>query len=65
MPSSDDHKRDPLTPPAPTLPDVDSPPPEDVLDNVPSTEEIIERAEPAHEIVNQQPSVEDVLQRRR
>jgi hypothetical protein len=37
----------------PKLPDVESPPPEDVLDGVPSKEQIIEDAEPADEIVEQ------------
>jgi hypothetical protein len=53
------------TPPAPALPEVDSPPPEDVLDGVPSTEEIIERAQSAEEIVEQQPSPEELLRRPR
>ena len=45
----------------PNLPDVDSPPAEEVLDGVPSTEEIIEHAEPAEKIVEQQPSVEEIV----
>lgn len=65
MSRSEDDAPAPLTPPAPALPDVDSPPPEDVLDGVPSTDEIIEAAEPATDIVEKQPSVEDVLERRR
>ncbi len=52
-------------PPAtPKLPDVESPPAEDVLDGVPSTEEIIEHAQPAEEIVEQQPSVDELVPRR-
>lgn len=49
----------------PNLPDVDSPPPEDVLDGVPSTDEIIEHAQPAEKIVEQQPSVEELVPERR
>lgn len=49
----------------PNLRDVDSPPREDVLDGVPSTDEIIERAQPAEKIVEQQPSVEELVPQRR
>jgi hypothetical protein len=65
MASSEWRPKDPAATAAPTLPDVESPPPEDVLDGVPSTEEIIEHAQSAEEIVQQQPSVVDVLRRRR
>jgi hypothetical protein len=65
MTGPDQPPKDPPNSAAPTLPDVDSPPPEDVLDGVPSTEEIIEHAQSAEEIVHQQPSVDDVLRRRR
>ncbi len=49
----------------PPLTDVDSPPAEDLLDGVPSTEEIIERAQTAGEIVRAQPSPDEILHRRR
>jgi hypothetical protein len=52
-------------PPAPKLPDVDSPPTEDVLHGVPSKEEIIEDAKSAEEIVEQQPSPAELLGRDR
>ncbi|MBV8955674.1 MAG: hypothetical protein JO179_16165 [Solirubrobacterales bacterium] len=60
MNESDPPARPPIAA-TPTLPDVDSPPPEDVLDGVPSTEQIIEAAEPADAIVEQQPSPEELL----
>lgn len=43
------------------LPDVDSPPPEEVLENLPSTKEIIEHADTAEQILEQQPSVEELV----
>lgn len=49
----------------PKLPDVESPPPEDVLAGVPSKEQIIEDAEPADENVEQQPSPEELLRDQR
>jgi hypothetical protein len=52
-------------PPPPKLPEVDSPPAEDVLDSVVSTEEIIEDAQSAEEILSQQPSVDELLGRDR
>jgi hypothetical protein len=64
MTGSDHLSEHPPAPAAPALPDVESPPPEDVLDGVPSTEEIIGHAQSAEEIVHEQPSVEDVLRRR-
>ncbi len=64
--SDSDPAVDPRVPAStPQLPDVDSPPPEDVLDGVPSTEEIIEQALPAEKIVEQQPSVEELVPRQR
>ena len=48
-------------PPRPRLPDVDSPPPEDVLDAVPTTEDVVQDAQPAEEIVREQPSVDELL----
>jgi hypothetical protein len=52
-------------PAAPELPEVDSPPKEDVLSDVPSKEEIIEGAQSAEEVVAQQPSVDELLGRDR
>lgn len=43
------------------LPDVDSPPPEEVLENLPSTKEIIEHADSAEQILEQQPSVDELV----
>ncbi len=54
-----------VPPATPKLPDVDCPPPENVLDGVPSTEEIIKRAQPAEEIVEEQPSVDELVPRPR
>ena len=51
--------------PAPKLPEVHSPPIEDVLHGVPSKEEIIEDAKSAEEIVEQQPSPVELLGRDR
>jgi hypothetical protein len=50
--------------PAPALPDVDSPPPEEVLEAVPSTDEIIDTAQSAEEILEQQPGVDELVRRR-
>jgi hypothetical protein len=53
-------------PPAtPQLPDIDSPPPEDVLNDVPSTAEIIGDAQTAAEIIGEQPGPEELLRGRR
>jgi hypothetical protein len=65
MTGSEQRPTDPPGTAAPSLPDVESPPPKDVLEGVPSTEEIIEHAQSAEEIVHEQPSVGDVLRRRR
>lgn len=60
------HQPDPAPlPEAPALPEVDSPPPEEVLKQAPSTDEIVKRAESAEEIVGQQQSVDELLHRRR
>ena len=48
-------------PPPPSLPDVESPPREEVLDAVPSTEDVVQDAQPAEEIVDEQPSVDELL----
>jgi hypothetical protein len=50
-------------PTPPKLPDVESPPAEDVLAGVPSKEEVVEHAESADEVVKQQPSVDEILGR--
>ncbi len=55
-----DAPRAPATTP-PSLPDVDSPPPEDVLDGVPSTEQVVADAQSADDIVADQPSVDELL----
>ena len=52
---------DPTDPQAPKLPDVDSPPPEGVLDGVPSKEEVVEQASTADEVIDEQPSVDEIL----
>jgi hypothetical protein len=61
MESSDDAARAPGIQPPPSLPEVDSPPSEDVLAGVPSKEEVVEDAQSADEIVAAQPSVDDLL----
>ena len=48
-------------PPPPKLPDVDSPPPEEVLDGSPGKHDVVGRAKPADEVVDEQPSVDDIL----
>ena len=59
MSGSADDPRPPVPPP-PALPDVDSPPPEEVLDGVPSVDEIVEGAQPAAEIIGEQPNGDDL-----
>ena len=49
----------------PQLPEVESPPPEDVLAGVPSKEEIIDEARSAEKVIEQQPSVDELLGRDR
>ena len=56
---------DAQVPSAPKLPEVESPPPEAVLDGVPSTGEIVEDAQAADEIIQQQPGVDELLHRDR
>jgi hypothetical protein len=64
---SDQAPTNALTPPPasapPRLPDVQSPPPEDVLEGVPSTDEVIDDAQPASKVVEQQPDVDEILGR--
>lgn len=57
--------RRPEVPRAPSLPTLESPPPEDVLDSVPSKDEVVENAQTADEIVSRQPSVDELLGRGR
>jgi hypothetical protein len=56
---TDAPRRPPDVPPPPTLPDVDSPPPEDVLDGVLSKDDIVEDATPVDEIVGERSSGAD------
>jgi hypothetical protein len=56
---------DPGVPPAPKLPEVESPPPEDLLGDVPDKDELVERATPVDEVVGEQPSVDELLGRDR
>jgi hypothetical protein len=66
MSDSDRHRQpDRAVPPPSTLPDVDSPPPDQVLEEVASKEEIIEAAQSADEILKQQPSVDELIRRGR
>jgi len=48
-----------------SLPDIDRPPLEAVLDSLPSTEEVVKSAQSVDEIVRQQPSVDELLGRNR
>ena len=50
----------PETPAAPALPEVDSPPPEDILDGAPSVDDIIKQAQPAKDIVAEQPDRDEL-----
>jgi hypothetical protein len=52
-------------PPPPSLPDVKQESTEDILAGAPSTEEIIEHAEPAEDVLAAQPSVDELLGRNR
>jgi hypothetical protein len=53
--------RQPAVPPPPALPDVDSPPTEEVLDSLPSREDVVDEARSVAEIVREQPSVDAIL----
>jgi hypothetical protein len=48
-----------------SLPDIDRPPLETVLESVPSTEDVVRNAQSVEEIVRQQPSVDELLGRNR
>jgi hypothetical protein len=50
-------------PPDLSLPDLDSPPPADVLKSVPSREDVVEGAPSVEDIVGEQQSVDDLLHR--
>jgi hypothetical protein len=52
-------------PPPPSLPEVKQESTEDILAGAPSTEEIIEHAEPAEDVLASQPSVDELLGRDR
>ncbi len=56
---------DALAPPPPQLPEVEQESTEDIIAGAPSTEEIIERAEPAEDVLAAQPSVDELLGRDR
>jgi hypothetical protein len=51
----------PAVPTPPALPDVQQESTEDILAGAPSTEEIIESAEPAEDVLAAQPSVDELL----
>jgi hypothetical protein len=49
----------------PKLGEVESPPPEDVLEGVASKEEVVEHAPSVDEVIGEQPSVDELLGRDR
>ncbi|HEY8582599.1 MAG TPA: hypothetical protein VIL49_06615 [Capillimicrobium sp.] len=51
----------PEPPRAPSLPEVDSPPTEDILDGAPSVDEVIRDAQPAEQIVADQPGRDELV----
>jgi hypothetical protein len=53
----------PRVPPLPSLPDLDIPPPSDVLKSVPSREDVVDGVQSVEEIVAAQQSVEELLRR--
>ncbi len=61
MDDPSDAPRRPAVPPPPGLPEVRVAPAEEVLDGVPSRQELADGAQPAGEIVSDQPSVDDIL----
>jgi hypothetical protein len=56
---------DALAPPPPKLPEVEQESPEEIIANAPSTDEIIEAADPAEDVLASQPSVDELLGRDR
>ena len=56
MPPTDDP-----VPPPPKLPEVESPATDDILAAAPSSEEIVESAEPAEDVIAAQPGVDELL----
>ena len=61
MPDPADAPRPPDVPAPPALAPVQSPPPEELLDSLPSKEQIVDAARPAEAIAGEQPSVDEVL----
>jgi hypothetical protein len=61
MPEPAQQRDDPKVPSSPALPDVESPPAEDVIEDAASTEDIIKQAQSAEEIVQQQPGLDELL----
>lgn len=53
----------PEVPPPAKLPDVESPEPHDVLDDVPPVEKIVEQAQPSDEIIAEQPGLDELIDR--
>ena len=54
-----------VTPPTPPLPEVEQESPEEIIANAPSTDEIIQAAEPTEDVLAAQPSVDELLGRDR
>jgi hypothetical protein len=65
MSHSRDPSRRPDMPPPPNLPELDSPPPADLLSSVPSKDELIGDARSPGEIIGEQQSVDELLRRYR
>jgi hypothetical protein len=60
MPPADDP-----VPPPPKLPEVEPESTDDILAHAPSTDEIVEAAEPAEDVIAAQPGVDELLGRDR
>lgn len=52
-------------PPPPKLPEIDTESTDDILAHAPSTDEIVEAAEPAEDVIASQPGVDELLGRDR
>jgi hypothetical protein len=63
--SGEEDPQAPAVPTPPPLPEVEQESTEDILAHAPSTEEIIEAAEPAEDVLASQPSVDELLGRDR
>ncbi|HEY6759668.1 MAG TPA: hypothetical protein VI318_09265 [Baekduia sp.] len=61
----EDHQAPPPVPAPPPLPEVEQESTEDILAHAPSTEEIIQAAEPAEDVLASQPTVDELLGRDR